>query len=500
MSPVLIADDTVEPAPALAAPANRADAAPETVADGELLRRFLETRSNAAFTELVRRFGPVVYAVALRSLRDHHAAEDVFQAAFLTLARDAGKVRRTESLAAWLHGVTLRLARKALARRRRDRKLDLLMPHPMQTAVLGRLSEQFDQQLLDEELQRLPEPYHTVLVLHYLEGKTAEETGLALGTSEGVVRGRLQRGKRELRLRLLRRGVDLSAVLVAAALWQNVAQAAVSPNLVLNAAEGGLALARGVSFSSSCSPEAVHLALQETAMLTTGKLITAGAALVATAALGWFAHAGIGPQRTSWPDEISTLASSPRAADAGADQGVLLAQAPAAGKPADAAPPAPTGGPILALKYDDGKADGKKSIAGTGEMIQFTLPNKSQKLRGLRIHCARYGTAQPPDESAEISIVSADETQVVHTEMVPYGKFKRGESQWTTIQFAEPVAVPETFWVILQFNAEATKGVYVSFDASTGGKHSKTGVPGGQSKPVTTGGDWMVQAVLTPPE
>jgi hypothetical protein len=25
-------------------------------------------------------------------------------------------------------------------------------------------------------------------------------------------------------------------------------------------------------------------------------------------------------------------------------------------------------------------------------------------------------------------------------------------------------------------------------------------VPGGQSKPVTTGGDWMVQAVLTPPE
>jgi hypothetical protein len=156
--------------------------------------------------------------------------------------------------------------------------------------------------------------------------------------------------------------------------------------------------------------------------------------------------------------------------------------------------------PQLVLKYGDEKPDGKKSIAGTGEMVHFVLPATSQKLRGLRMHCGRYGTPQAPNEDVEISIVTDDEASVVHTELVPYSKFKRGESRWTTVEFKSNVEVPEKFWVILDFNAEQSKGVYLSFDTSTQGQHSKTGVPGGQSKSVNTGGDWMVQALLSRPE
>lgn len=156
--------------------------------------------------------------------------------------------------------------------------------------------------------------------------------------------------------------------------------------------------------------------------------------------------------------------------------------------------------PLLVLKYGDGKPDGKKSIAGTGEMIHFVLPDQSQKLKGLRLHCARYGHPQAPEEEVEVSLVSDDEATVVHTELVPYAKFKRGESRWTTIEFKEALAVPDKFWVIFDFNAEATKGVYLSYDTSTGGQHSKTGVAGGASQAVTTGGDWMIQALLTKPD
>lgn len=156
--------------------------------------------------------------------------------------------------------------------------------------------------------------------------------------------------------------------------------------------------------------------------------------------------------------------------------------------------------PITVLKYDDGKADGQRSIAGTGEMVEFTLPNKSQKLVSLRLHCARYGYPQAPKEDAEFSIVSQDGTEVVHTEDVPYSTFKRGENRWTTIRFKEPVTVPEKFWVIMNFNAEKTKGVYVSFDTSTEGAHSKTGLPGAEMHDVNTGGDWMLQAILSKPE
>lgn len=151
----------------------------------------------------------------------------------------------------------------------------------------------------------------------------------------------------------------------------------------------------------------------------------------------------------------------------------------------------------LILKYDDGKPDGKKSIAGTGEMIHFTAPDANHKLKSLRLHCARYGTSKPPNEDVDISILSDDEQTVLHTEMVPYSRFKRGESRWTPIEFKTPVEVPEKFWIVVDFNAEQTKGVYLSYDTSTEGQHSKTGVPGGESKPVTTGGDWMIQAVLT---
>src|SRR5215472_6185049 len=51
--------------------------------DALLLDRFVEQWDQAAFHDLVVRHGPMVLGVCRRILRDHHAAEDVFQATFL---------------------------------------------------------------------------------------------------------------------------------------------------------------------------------------------------------------------------------------------------------------------------------------------------------------------------------------------------------------------------------------------------------------------------------
>src|SRR6266508_654705 len=77
--------------------------------DRELLGRFVATADEGVFRELLRRHGPMVLALARRALGDVHAAEDIFQATFLSLARKAASVRRPESLAAWLHGTAHRL-------------------------------------------------------------------------------------------------------------------------------------------------------------------------------------------------------------------------------------------------------------------------------------------------------------------------------------------------------------------------------------------------------
>ena len=66
--------------------------------------------AEAAFTLLVQRHGPMVLNVCQGVLGDRHDAEDVFQATFLVLARQAGSIRREDAVASWLYGVARRLS------------------------------------------------------------------------------------------------------------------------------------------------------------------------------------------------------------------------------------------------------------------------------------------------------------------------------------------------------------------------------------------------------
>src|SRR5260370_41932060 len=84
--------------------------------DDELLERFLARREETSFAILVQRHGPMVLGVCQRVLRDPHAAEDVFQAAFLVLVRRSASIRKRTSLASWLHGVPRRAALRTRAR------------------------------------------------------------------------------------------------------------------------------------------------------------------------------------------------------------------------------------------------------------------------------------------------------------------------------------------------------------------------------------------------
>ena len=82
--------------------------------------------------------------------------------------------------------------------------------------------------VLDEELNHLPEKYRAPLVLHYLEGKTVEQTATELGWPQGTVCVRLMRGKDRLRGRLTKRGMTLTAGALTVGLAQETAAAALT--------------------------------------------------------------------------------------------------------------------------------------------------------------------------------------------------------------------------------------------------------------------------------
>ncbi|WP_417378285.1 hypothetical protein [Gimesia sp.] len=144
------------------------------------------------------------------------------------------------------------------------------------------------------------------------------------------------------------------------------------------------------------------------------------------------------------------------------------------------------------------KAAGKKSLGGSGEMIQLNLPAEQRELSGIRIHGSRYGTAKPPQERFLIYVLNQDLTEVVATEMAPYALFERGAEQWVEIKFPKPVTVPADAWIAVDFRAGRTKGVYVSYDDSTEGSRSRIGLPGIRPKPTGFSGNWMIEPILVP--
>jgi RNA polymerase sigma factor (sigma-70 family) len=227
----------------------RLAAASGPASDADLLERFILQRDEAAFAALVGRYAPMVLLVCRRMLADADAAEDALQATFLILARKASSIRRRDSLAAFLHGVACRVARKRQVRTNRHRMTPLeqedgpLDPRP---DPLSELTARELVSALDEEVARLPEVYQLPVVLCCLEGLSLEEAARRLGWTAGSVKGRLERGRKRLYDRLARRGLTLGTALSALEVSRGIAS--------------GAAIARAASVRAGVSARVTALA------------------------------------------------------------------------------------------------------------------------------------------------------------------------------------------------------------------------------------------------
>jgi RNA polymerase sigma factor (sigma-70 family) len=225
----------------------------EDTTDGQLLKRFLDDRDEAAFEALVLRHGPMVLGVCRRVLGNVDDAEDAFQAAFLVLVRRAGAIARAELLGNWLHGVAYRtaLAAKGKAIRRRSREKQVKdMPHP---AVVPEADGTELVVLLDQELHRLPDKYRVPVVLCDLEGGARKDVAQQLGLAEGTLSSRLATARKMLARRLARHGLPVSAAALATAFAPSLAPAGLPAALVQSTVSAASCLAAGKAMTTAVS-------------------------------------------------------------------------------------------------------------------------------------------------------------------------------------------------------------------------------------------------------
>ncbi|MBI1914173.1 MAG: RNA polymerase sigma factor [Planctomycetes bacterium] len=208
--------------------------------DQDLLDRLL-AGDTSAFEALVWRHGGLVLSACRRVLTDEADAEDAFQATFLALLQGARSIRRRNEVGAWLCGVAHRVAVDALADALRRRQRERRAARTEAAPAAPDLSWREACAALHGELDRLPDKYRLPLVLCYLRGLSRDEAARQLGWTVQSLKGRLERGRLLLRDRLARRGITLSAGLLAA-LGDSAAASTVPSRLVqvtLHAATGG---------------------------------------------------------------------------------------------------------------------------------------------------------------------------------------------------------------------------------------------------------------------
>src|SRR5581483_9814028 len=268
-------------------------------ADAELLRRFAQQRDAAAFEELLERHAALVWGVCRRILPNEADCEDAFQATFLALVRQADAVDAGPSLGAWLHTVALRVARKALARSRRQH-LQAFVPEPTTASdVADEVGSRELFRLVDQEIERLPVLLRLPLVLCCLQGRTRDEAAEKLGCSVAAVKSRLERGRDLLRRRLKRRGIELPAAFLVLGLTTESIQAALWTKTVQSALY-------------SPAPAIVSLAEAGTAaaIITKGKLLLVALVLVSSAAGAIGSLLTEKPAPTNAPSQTKAVASA----------------------------------------------------------------------------------------------------------------------------------------------------------------------------------------------
>jgi len=252
---------------------------PET--DAELLKRFVEQQDRTSLELLVEKHSTLIMSVCYHILRNQNDAEDAFQNTVVALAKKASSIKKPQYFSTWLYRVAQHEAFSIRRLQKREQTVNSSLEKSAVSAHNEINSAQFEElTILHEELDQLPEKVRGPLVLCYLEGMSRKEAAQELNVTDNSIKASLVSGRKQLRDRLLRRGVAMASVMAAWNVTQTQVSAAVSSALVQQSINGGLVQTVTATTSlSTATPTGSQGALFKGAKwmaVSTGNKISAG--------------------------------------------------------------------------------------------------------------------------------------------------------------------------------------------------------------------------------
>lgn len=172
--------------------------APRT--DDELFEDFRTRGDTAALAALFDRTAKELLRVAVHLTGDLGDAEDLVQETYLAALRGARRYRPEGRLRAWLVGILQNHARRLRRRRwQTGASLDAELPDRHAADGLASATAAERRAIARDVLERVPEPYRTVLGLRYAHGFSVQEIAATLDRPVNTVQSQLQRGTERLR-------------------------------------------------------------------------------------------------------------------------------------------------------------------------------------------------------------------------------------------------------------------------------------------------------------
>lgn len=167
-----------------------------------LLIQRAQVGDRDAFGELVSRFTPAVYAVALARLRDPNEATELTQEVFIHAMTKIDQLRDPYCFVGWLRQIAVRMA---INRVTRKAPLQTAQPEIMQNAP-GAQSGPLDEMIRSEDradvwngLERLKPLDRDTLVAFYIKGHSLKRMAREFETPVGTIKRRLHVARNRLK-------------------------------------------------------------------------------------------------------------------------------------------------------------------------------------------------------------------------------------------------------------------------------------------------------------